>query len=152
MAITAAQLRNDLRADEPEYGLLARQGPALLPHLRALVSDRDEAVAANAASLAGMIDHDQAVALLEVASKSPSARVRTAAAGALRHVRRPAAASLIASLLNDRDKSVRKFAIKAAGARANPALMAKVGDISRTDPVPSLRSLATRVMGGTRRG
>jgi HEAT repeat protein len=150
MAMTAVQLRTDLLADEPEYETLARQGPSILPHLRALMSDRDDYVAANAASLAGMIDHDEAVALLGLASKSPSARVRAAAAGALRNVTRPAAAGLIASLLSDRDKSVRKFAIKAAGARANPALMAKVGEISRTDPLPALRSLAARVMGGTR--
>jgi HEAT repeat protein len=151
MAMTAAQLRTELLADEPEYDALARQGPSVLPAVRALLSDANEYVAANAASLAGMIDSDESVALLGLASKSPSARVRAAAAGALRQVTRPAAAGVIATLLGDRDKSVRKFAIKAAGARSNPALMAKVGEISRTDPIPGLRTLAAQVMSGTRR-
>ena len=151
MAIPTNQLRRLLNSDEPDYTALARLGPTILPQLRQLVADRNEYVAANAASLAGMIGHDQAVAVLEVATRSPSAQVRIAAAGALRHLKRPAASGLIALLLNDRDKGVRKFAIKASANRSNSALLAKIGDLSKKDPTPMIRSLASRVLSQVRK-
>lgn len=150
MAIPASQLRRLLNSDEPDYTAMARLGPAILPQLQQLVADRDEYVAANAASLAGMIDHDTAVAVLQRAARSPSAQVRTAAAGALRQVKRPSASGLIAALLNDRDKGVRKFAIKAAAQRSNSALLAKISDLSKKDPSPMIRSLAGRALSHTR--
>lgn len=147
MAISTTQLRRLLGSDEPSYALLARLGAKILPQLAQLVADKNEYVAANAASLAGMIDHDQAIAVLERGVRSPSPEVRTAAAGALRHVKRPKASGLIATLLNDRDKGVRKFAIKAAATRQNPALIARVRILGERDPVVSNRALAKSVIG-----
>jgi HEAT repeat protein len=144
MAIPISQLRRLLGSDEPDYTALARHGPTILPQLTQLVVDQDEYIAGNAASLAGMIDSNEAVAVLQRAAQSPSAQVRIAAAGAFRHLRRPGASGLIAVLLNDRDKGVRKFAIKAAATRENSALRAKLADLSRKDPSPAIRSLASR--------
>src|SRR5262250_975927 len=109
MAIPISQLRRLLGSDEPDYSALARHGPRLLPHLKQLVVDRDEAAV-----------------VLQRAAQSPSVQVRLAAAGAFRHLRRPVASGLIAGLLNDPDKGVRKFAIKAAARRENSALRAKL--------------------------
>ena len=147
MAIPTTQLRRLLGSDEPNYLLLARLGAKILPQLAQLVTGKDEYVAANAASLAGMIDHDQAIVVLERGVRSRSAEVRTAAAGALRHVKRPKASSLIATLLNDGDKGVRKFAIKAAATLQNPALIARVRSLGERDPVVSNRALAKSVIG-----
>ena len=147
MAIPTTQLRRLLGSEEPNYLLLARLGPKILPQLMQLVSGKDEYVAANAASLAGMIDHDQALAVLERGARSRSPEVRTAAAGALRHVKRPKASSLIATLLNDRDKGVRKFAIKAVANLSSPELIARVRSLGERDPVMSNRALAKGVIG-----
>jgi HEAT repeat protein len=147
MAIPTTQLQRALASDEPEYEALARLGAQILPQLAQLVTGQDEYVAANAASLAGMIDHDQAIAVLERAVRSQSAEVRTAAAGALRYVKRPKASVLMSTLLNDRDKGVRKFAIKAAATMPNPTLMARVRGLAEKDPVASNRALAKSVIG-----
>jgi HEAT repeat protein len=148
MAIQTAQLRRLLSSDEPSYTLLARLGAKILPQLAQLVTGQDVYVAANAASLAGMIDDDQAIAVLERGVRSRSADVRIAAAGALRHVKRPKATALIAALLNDGDKGVRKFAIKAAATQSSPALIARVRSLGEKDPVASNRMLAKSVAGG----
>lgn len=147
MAIPTTQLGRLLASDEPDYEAIARLGAKILPQLLQLVAGRDEYVAANAASLAGMIDHDQAIAVLERGARSSSAEVRSAAAGALRYVKRPKAGALIAALLGDSDKGVRKFAIKAAATQPSPALVARVRSLGEKDPVASNRMLAQSVIG-----
>jgi HEAT repeat protein len=147
MAIPTTQLGRLLASDEPDYEAIARLGAKILPQLLQLVAGRDEYVAANAASLAGMIDHDQAIAVLERGVRSRSAEVRTAAAGALSHFKRPKASGLIATLLGDSDKGVRKFAIKAAAMQSSPALIARVRGLGEKDPVASNRMLAKSVIG-----
>lgn len=151
MAVPTEQLRRLLNADEPDYVTLARLGPSVLPQLAQLVQHRDEYVAANAASLAGMIGGAQATQVLARAAKNPSSHVRTAAAGALRHVKSAAASRLIAPLLKDSDKNVRKFAVKAAANRPNPALLAELDEINELDPEPAIRSLAANVLARSRR-
>jgi V8-like Glu-specific endopeptidase len=127
-----------LNADEPDYAGLARLGGAILPQLAQLVNDRSEDTAANAASLAGMIGSDQAIALLEQAARSSSGQVRSAAASALRGTRSPKAAALVATLLRDRDQDVRKFAGKAAAMRPDSGVAARAAEIqSETFEFPS---------------
>lgn len=143
MKVTLEQLKLLLGADEPDYNRLARLGPAALPHLGRLIADRDNYIAANAASLAGMIDSEQALAVLERASRSASSQVRTASAAALARVKSPSAIGLIAKLMRDPDKSVRKFAIKSAAGKQNAALMAELNELREREPLEELRELAS---------
>jgi HEAT repeat protein len=145
MAISADQLQLFLNVDEPDYDKLARFGRSIVPQLAQLVASQDEYVAANAASLAGMIGGTQAVAVLERAARSPSPFVRASSAAALGGVESPRANGLLAALLSDRNKGVRKFAIKSAGVKKSAPLAARVADLSKRDPLPYLRSLASRV-------
>jgi hypothetical protein len=46
---------------------------------------------------------------------------------------------------------VRKLAIKSSATRDNSALLAKIGDLSRSDPTPAVRSLAAKVVDLARR-
>jgi HEAT repeat protein len=151
MAVSTGQLRLRLNADEPDYTKLARLGPAILPQLMQLVQDRNQAVASAAAALAGMVGGEQAMQVLARAARSPSSQVRTAAAGALRGARVPAASRLIAPLLKDSDKNVRKFAIKATATRPDAGLLAELDEINELDPEPALRALAASVLGRSRR-
>jgi HEAT repeat protein len=150
MAISIEQLGRMLNADEPPYYRLARHGATLLPLLARLAQSRNTYIAANAASLAGMIGTDQALGILQRAVRNPSPQVRTAVAGALWHIRSPQASGIIASLLNDSDKGVRKFAIKSAMAKPNAALSSKIADLSKRDPQPHLRSLASQALSRSR--
>jgi HEAT repeat protein len=151
MALNSQQVRKMLLAFEPNYAALARLGPQLLPHLKTLVNGPDKNLASKAAYLASLIDHDGAVEVVRDAAKHPSAAVRVAAAGGLRNLKRPAAAGVIMAMLGDRDPGVRKFAVKASVARPNAALLAKVGDVSRSDPAPFIRSLAAQALSRVRR-
>lgn len=126
MAVSINVLRSVLSSDEPDYEGLRRLGPSLIPQLQQLVRDRSAYVAANAASLAGMIGGARAAAVLQQAGRSPSADVRIAAAGGLRHLRGANISGLLASLSRDRDPDVRTFALKASR-RAGPAIAARAG-------------------------
>lgn len=150
MTISTTQLQRLLGSDEPDYATLARLGAKILPQLARLVTAKNEYIAANATSLAGMIDRDQALPVLERAARSRSAEVRTAAAGALRSIRHPRAIALLTMLLDDADMGVRKFAIKAAANRGNTALAAKLRTLGARDPSRALRVLALRAAGGPR--
>jgi len=133
MAVSINVLRNVLSSDEPDYEGLRRLGPALLPQLQQLVRDRNAYLAANAASLAGMIGGAQAAAVLQQAGRSPSADVRIAAAGALRHLRGANVSGLLASLSKDRDPDVRMSALKASR-RAGTAVATRAGPPSPGRP------------------
>ena len=147
MAVTIDldQVRSWLDSDEPNYKKLATLGAQLLPHLSTLVKGTIVSRAAKAASLAGLIDNDKAVEVLSVAAKHPSPIVRLAAAGALRRMNRPAAASVLMTLLTDKDSGVRKLAVKSASVRPNPALMAKIAELGSKDPAPSVRLFAAKL-------
>ncbi|SFN98430.1 HEAT repeat-containing protein [Nitrosospira briensis] len=146
MAISTIQLQRLLSSDEPNYTALARFGPKILPYLDQFVRGPDSDLAAKAASLAGMINHDDAVRVLQRAAKSPSATVRLAAASAALNLQRPAVSGVLVTLLGDRDPGVRKFAIKSAATRQNPALIARMRSLSEKDPVPSNRMLAKNII------
>jgi HEAT repeat protein len=150
MATTLEQVRALLDAEEPNYASLARLGPEILPHLRTLIAGGDEYYAIKAASLASHIDHDHAVDVLRDAATHASPRVRLAVAGGMSNMKRPAAAGVLMALLDDRDAGVRKHAVKASGVRSNPALLAKIGDISRSDPASGVRTLASEVLSRSR--
>ena len=152
MAMTLEQLRAMLAADEPDYAGLARLGPQVLPHLRKLIASPDEGIASKAASLASRINDDRAVDVLRDAANSPSSLVRLAVAGGVSRVTRPAASAVLMALLSDRDAGVRKLAIKSSVSRDNAALLAKIGDLSRSDPTPTVRLLAAKVVSAARGG
>jgi HEAT repeat protein len=151
MAVTLEQLRRLLDAEEPNYAALARLGPQILPHLQTLIASGDEYFGTKAASLASRIDDERATAVLRDAARHASPRVRLAVAGAIKNVARPAAASVLMALLNDRDPGVRKTALKAAATKSNGALLAKIGDIRQRDPTPAVRTLAAQVLNRVRR-
>jgi len=150
MPVTLKQVLQWLNSDEPNYRAAAKLGVQILPHLAALVQGNSPEHAAKAASLASLIDDDRAVEVLSLAARHPSPIVRLAAAGGLRHMKRPSATKVIMSLLDDKDHGVRKLAVKTVALRPDSALLAKAAGLGRTDPHPQIRLLASRVAGGTR--
>jgi len=152
MAVTLQQVRQLVSPEEPNYAAAARLGPQLLPYLQTLIASPDAMIASKAAYLATLIDDERAVDVVRAATNSPAPVVRIAAAGGIRRMQGAAASGLISRLLNDRDKGVRKLALKAAADRDNAALLAQVANISRTDPTPHVRALASRVLSRRRGG
>lgn len=147
MAVTLQQVRQVLTADEPNYAAAARMGVGALPHLRTLVSGPDRLLAAKAAHLATLIDDDKALIVLDAAAASPHPTVRSAVAGGIRNVKRPAASGIISKLLNDPDAGVRKMAVKSAANRSNSVLAAQVARMSTNDTAEHVRSAAQKAAG-----
>jgi HEAT repeat protein len=152
MALTSERVRQLLLPEEPDYAAAARLGPALLPHLPALIRGPDEMLASKAAYLATLVSGPGAETVVRDAARSPSPLVRIAVAGGAPNLRSPQVGSLLIALLGDADPGVRKTALKAAAGRKNGALIAKIRDLSRRDPAPSIRTLAANALGRSGRG
>ena len=150
MSITLDQVRRLLDPEEPDYTTAARFGRQLLPHLQSLIRSGNPNYASKATYLASLVEDERAVEILRDAARNPSPLVRVAAAGGLRNVRRPAAAGVLMGLLDDLDNGVRKMAIKSSAGRPDAALLAKISDLTRRDPSPAIRTLASRVLGQPR--
>ena len=79
MVVTLEQVIAVLSPEEPNYAAASRLGSDALPHLDALVKGDDPALAANAVSLASIIQDGRSVDILMNAAKSEDDVVRLAA-------------------------------------------------------------------------
>ena len=140
--VTRDEVRQLLGAEEPNYErAAARLGPDALPHLAALALDDDTMIAMKAVSLAGYIGGDQAVQVVAEAAQAEHPELRVvaaAAAGKLGNAGEP----VISDLLNDTDRGVRKFAVKAVPARTSPRLREQLEDLRENEPDKGVRDLA----------
>ena len=144
MPVTMEQVRGALEPDEPNYAQAATLGPEAVPHLRDLIASRDPMLASKAVYLAGMIRSKESAQLLEDAASSSDPVLRVAAAGAARYLPGPAVSNVLLGLLADNDQGVRKVALSSVGDDTTPELRSQVEQLSRTEPDPRIRELATR--------
>jgi HEAT repeat protein len=146
MALTLEQVRTELEAEEPDYDRLAAMGPDALPHLMALVQERNESLSPKAAYLASHITSEQSAAVLAEAAKSPVDTVRIAAASGLRNIDPTAASPLLEAFLGDSDVGVRKAALRVTREMGVAMARPRVERVSREDPVEDLRKLAGEIL------
>lgn len=146
MALTRDQVRRRLDVDEPDYPRLARElGAEAREHLRELINDDDELLAAKAASLAG-VPPVASPDLLSLAALSPTAHVRLAAAYGLADHPGIETERLLERLIGDEDIGVRKVALRTAGRVRALGTRATIENLERTDPEPGLRRLASATL------
>jgi HEAT repeat protein len=115
------QLLAIFAGEEPEYDRAAALGTRALPALRAIV-ETDPKHAASAVYVAGLIGSREALDILAWAARGDDSRLRLHTAGALGEFinrarscdERDAAWEILASLLDDPSKGVRRFAGRAA--------------------------------------
>lgn len=127
MPMTYAELKARLDVDEPDYAALAESiGRDAMKHLRRMAASADASLASKAVSLAGIVGDDDSVGVVADAARSPDALVRAAAAHASTMLPDSAAAAkVIATLLDDQDLGVVKFASRAVARQSSPQLAAK---------------------------
>jgi HEAT repeat protein len=142
MEPTLQQIIAMLDVDEPNYAALSVLGPEAVPHLRTLVAEENDGLAAKAAYLASLIDDPEAIEVLKAAAESSSDVVRVAAAAGLRNLAPDLAAPMVSRLLDDPDVGVRKLAIQDVSRLGLRDLEGKVDEIANKDPEETLRSLA----------
>lgn len=147
MAVTMDQVRAALDPEEPQYEeAAARLGADALPHLDQLVGGSDPGLASKAASLAGMIAGERAVAVLEKAAAASDPRVRVAAAGGARNLPDQAASRVLARLVTDRDVGVQKVALRSTPRRPTPQLRQNIERLGTTAENPGIRDLSKETL------
>lgn len=140
---TLDEIRKELDKDELDYPELAHTyGPAVLPHLRALVAEDEPRIAPKAAYLAGIISTDASHEVVALAARSRHDVIRVAAAAAARSLPAEHGVSLTSRLLDDSDSGVRIRAMKSAAAINSPELTARLKTMSEQDHDATVRGLA----------
>jgi HEAT repeat protein len=141
MEVTMEQVLGQLNRTEPDYEQAARLGPEALPLLSRLVQGGDPRLASRATWLAGFINTDQSVSVLEEAARSSDPVVRIAAAGSLRNLSE-LPAPLANDLLSDQDNGVRLWTLKALESHRPGDFKTQVEQIAANDPKEELREIA----------
>src|SRR5262245_30568446 len=131
--------------EEPNYAhSAATLGPDAVPHLMRVVEDQDAGIAAQATYLAGWINSNDSLAVIERAARSRHTVVRVAAAGSLRLLS-SIPPVLAIHLLNDEIVGVRKLALKSLAVHRPAGVRDKVQEVANNDPNLELRRLAGEV-------
>jgi HEAT repeat protein len=112
IAVTKERVLAVLYPDEPNYSEAAKLGSDALPHLANLVKSDDISLAAKAAALASHIQDEESVDILRSAAQSKHPLVRVVAALASQNLRVKGVNSILELLLDDRDESIRRHAVK----------------------------------------
>lgn len=145
MSVTLQDVMNQLGREETDYVQAARIGADALPHLRLLVQSDNPGLAAKAAFLAGSINGDGSVQVLELAAAHGDPIVRVAAAASARHVTQ-ITTSLARHFLNDTDPGVRRWALRSLELNRPPDLTPKLNELAQCDPEPSVRDQARKLL------
>jgi hypothetical protein len=145
MPVTLQDVLRQLDRDEPDYAQVAHLGSGLVAHLRQLIEGSNIGLAAKAAYLAGTLNSDESVPLLELAARHSDPVVRVAAAASTRNMT-PMTASLAATLLDDSDPGVRKWVLRSLEVAHPQGIKTQVEKIMNNDPDSTLREQARKVV------
>lgn len=147
--VTRDELITALEPDEVDYDRIVRFiGADALPLLPELIDGDRLDLAAKATSLAGLLEGDERLPVLERAARSEHAVVRIAAAASAESVNATEAERLVPLLLDDDEPSVRKLAIRAAAPVAQrQQVRAALDRIAADDPVDALRDAVVQLPG-----
>lgn len=145
MPVTIEQVLAQLSQDEPNYQQASQLGPDALPHLIRLVREGDPGLASKATYLAGFINADQSTVVVDLASRSPDAVVRVAAAASL-GILSEIPVSPASSLLDDQDAGVRRLTLESLRIRRPPGFKVKVQGIATSDPDTTVREIANQTL------
>ena len=145
MPFTLQDVINQLDREEPNYAQAARLGSAIIPHLRELVAGDNLGLAAKAAFLAGAINGQGSVQVLELAARHPDPIVRVAAAASAKHLTHLTPA-LATTFLEDADPGVRKWGLRTIEATYPEGVRARVEKIMQYDTEADLREMARKVI------
>lgn len=145
MPVTLQDVIRQLDREEPDYAQAARLGPEALAHLRELIQGNNIGLAAKAACLAGMINADESVSVLELAARHADPVVRVAAAASAKNLTEMTT-TLATTFLDDIDAGVRKWGLRSLEVKQPQGIQAKVEKIMKDDPDLGLREQARKVV------
>jgi HEAT repeat protein len=112
MVVTIRQILDSLDTFEGGYVSAADFGPEAIPHLETIIRTGKALQAAKAAYILGFIQDPKSVDVLNIAARSKRLEVRTAVAGACRHLNVHGVDDILNLLKNDAESQVKKRAIR----------------------------------------
>ncbi len=146
MAVRFEDVLAVINPDEPDYDSASTLGPDALPHLEKIIRGNDPGLAMKATHLAGRLRDPRAADVLSVAARSADAVVRVAAASAASHLPEEARSRLVLQFLDDEDRGVRKWGLRAVPSRPSADVLAKVDRLSKVEDDQTLRDLSLRIV------
>jgi HEAT repeat protein len=139
-SVTLAAVRKLL--DDAAYQEAISLGPAALTHLKTLAAAEDTHLAVKAVHVAGGIGTVQAAPIVAAAASSRRPALKTAAAAAARGLPPVIAEPILRRLLQSKNVSVRKWAIRSVDALEHRELRPVLDRISQNETYSSVRELA----------
>jgi HEAT repeat protein len=143
MAMTLAQLKEQLSSIEVDAATYAGIGPDEVPLLDQLVSDPETWLAGRAIFALSQVRTPTALAILARAAADPRPEIRVAVAASAPNLAPADANGLLLTALGDAELGVRKFAIRAVAPVHSAAVQARLRELETADPVPAIRAAAT---------
>lgn len=125
-----------------DYSAACLLGKKSIVHLRTIVEQRDSNLAAKATYLAGLLNADESVGIIDAAAKSRKPALRAAAAAAAAHLSPNRAEPILLRLLKSKDIGIRKTAIKSAGSSTTEKVRRQLELLQTEEPDAHLKRLA----------
>jgi HEAT repeat protein len=129
-----------------DYCGARRLGARAIAALKRIVRDGDWNLAAKATYLAGLINDESSIAVIELAAKSRKPAVRVAAASAAAHLSPDRAEPILLRLLQSKDVGIRKIALKATGQSMTDKVRLQVQRVLKQESIRDMKSLAASVL------
>lgn len=143
MAMTLAQLREQLSSIEIDAATYDGIVPADVPALDQLVNDPETWIAGRAIFALSQLRTPTALAILARAAADPRPEIRVAVAASTRNLAPEDANGLLLRALSDAEVGVRKFAIRSVVPAHSPAVQTRLRELETADPAPAIRAAAT---------
>ncbi len=133
-----------LRTDN--YSSAQRLGTQVMGTLKSIVQGNDANLIAKATYVAGLINDDRSVDVIELAAKSRTPAVRVAAALAATHLSAERAEPILMRLLKSKDVGIRKVALNAASGAMTEKVRLQVQQVHKLESNQHLKSLASTAL------
>jgi hypothetical protein len=141
---TYEEVRNILSAIEPEEEMYLHLSPEDLPHLQRMLHEVEPWRAARAIHAASRLGTISAHAMVSGAAKDPRREVRGAVAMAAQWLDPSEANVTLRLLLDDKDLSIQKLAIKSVNRKSSPEVLAKLKALSSATSNQLLKAIASK--------
>ncbi len=133
-----------LHADN--YSGAQQLGIQVIEALKGIIQGNDVNLTAKATYVAGLINDDRSVDVIELAAKSRTPAVRVAAASAAAHLSAERAEPILMRLLKSKDVGIRKVALNAASGSMTEKVRLQVQKVRKLESNQHLKSLASSIL------
>jgi len=129
-----------------DYRKASRLGGVILKHLQRVVEGDDVQLTCKAVYVAGLLNLDKSVPIIEAAAKNRKRIIRVAAANAAGQLSPERAESILKRLLKSRDVGIRKSAINSTGKSGSDQLHENLKRFKNEESHPEVLKLIRKTL------